>query len=303
MVRTRTAFLTLGFGLAFLFTLQAQNTALGFAGIDPEVSFGRPSSQGKGIPSSLYLRTDATLSVTDDRVSAAGQGVPLFIQKQAILAGGLPPSLDDFTAVAHGDGFVSVYSAKEFRPELSAETQVAKGDLVGRIGKAGEDDDQVYGFRVFDGASRLWVNPAYFLQNFQDRVAPKIEEITLVGEGRAYTAETRKNFTQAIRQGDYILAVRVTDPPYSRGSVSGIFRFKAILDGKVIADRKFDSARITDKGLAFLGLEAPSSAIVDDEGRLLLGGQFIPRGLHSLEFSVYDYAGNASSFTWKFSAQ
>jgi len=303
MGRNRTSFLTLAFGLAFLSTLQAQNTALGFAGIDPEVRFGRPSSPGNGLPSSLYLRTDATLSVTGNSVSAAGQGVSLFIQKEAILAGGLPAGMDDFAAIAHGDGFVSIYSAKEFWPDLSPETQVAKGDIVGRIGQTGGDDDQVYNLRVFDGASRLWVNPAYFLQDFQDRVAPKIEEIALLGEGRSYTAENRRNFTQAIRQGDYTLAVKVTDPPYSRGSVSGIFRFKAILDGKVVTDRKFDSARITDKGLAFLGLEAPSSAIVDDGGRLLLSGQFIPRGLHSLEFSAYDYAGNASSFTWKFSAQ
>jgi len=58
-----------------------------------------------------------------------------------------------------------------------------------------------------------------------------------------------------------------------------------------------------EKGLSFLELEAPSSKIVDDEGRLVLGTQFIARGTHILEFFAYDFAGNAGSFMWKFSAE
>ena len=299
----RNALLALAIGLAFVFMPPAQEAALGFAGVDPEVNFGRPSSPAGGIPLPLYLRTDATLSVTGSSVTAAGQGIALFLQKEDRLAGGFPSELHDFIALAHGNGFVSIYSAKDFLPEPASETMVAKGDIVGRIGVAGEDFDQDYSLRVFDGSSRLWVNPAFFLHGFQDRAAPKIEEITLLGEGRSYTAENRKNFTQTIRQGEYALAVRVIDPPYARGSVSGTYRFKALLDGKVFVDRKFDSARITDKGLAFLGLGAPSSTIVDSEGRIILDGQFIPSGQHSLEFSAYDYAGNASSFTWKFQVE
>ena len=303
MSGTRTALFALTFSLAFVFTLPAQESALGFTGIDPEVNFGKPSSPGSGIPSLSYLRTDATLSITGGSVIAAGQGVTLFIQKEDRLAGGFPSALPNFTALAHGNEFVSIYSAKDFLPEPASETEVAKGARVGKIGNPGEDFDPDYRFRVFDGSSRLWVNPVFFIQDFQDRAAPKIEEITLLGEGRSYTAENRKNFTQTIRQGDYALAVRVIDPPYARGSVSGMYGFKALLDGKVFVDRKFDSARITDKGLAFLGLGAPSSSIVDNGGRIILDGQFIPNGLHSLEFSAYDYAGNTSNFTWKFQVE
>jgi hypothetical protein len=97
-----------------------------------------------------------------------------------------------------------------------------------------------------------------------------------------------------------MLGALVSDPSGLKGSVSGIFRLKAVLNGNVVADRKFDSARSTQKGLAFLDLDAPSSMIVDDEGRLLLGSQFIPRGQNTLEFTIFDYNGNSSSFTWKF---
>ncbi|PKL06007.1 MAG: hypothetical protein CVV53_06535 [Spirochaetae bacterium HGW-Spirochaetae-9] len=301
--RTSPLLFALALGVTSLFSLRAQSATLNFAGIDPEVNFGRPSNNKSDIWSPLYLRTDATLTASGRNVTSAGQGVPLFVQKEGSLAGSFPSGLAGFAAVAHNDGFVSIYAAKDFRPELTADTEVAKGDIVGRTGTADKDFEPIYHLRVFDGASRLWVNPAFFLQEFQDRAAPKIEEIALLGEARSYTAENRKNFTQQIRQGDYRLAVKVMDPPYSKGSVSGVFRFKVVLDGNLIADRKFDSAGIADKGLVFLGLAAPSSSIVDDGGRFVLGGQFIPRGLHSLEFSAYDYAGNSSSFTWKFMAQ
>ena len=303
MSGTRTAFFALIFSLIFVLVLPAQESALSFSGSDPEVNFGKPSSLGSDSHLQSYLRTDATLSITGSSVIAAGHGVTLFIQKEGRLAGGFPSALPNFTALAHGNGFVSIYSAKHFLPEPALETEVARGARVGKIGNPDEDFDPDYRLRVYDGSSRLWVNPVLFIQGFQDRAAPKIEEITLLGEGRAYTAENRKNFTQTIRQGEYALAVRVMDPSYARGSVSGTYGFKALLDGKVFVDRKFDSARITEKGLAFLGLGAPSSSIVDNGGRIILDGQFIPNGLHSLEFSVYDYAGNTSNFTWKFKVE
>ncbi|MFA6366157.1 MAG: hypothetical protein WCX13_03095, partial [Candidatus Hydrogenedentales bacterium] len=136
-----------------------------------------------------------------------------------------------------------------------------------------------------------------------DKAAPRIEEIVLMGKDRTIVAENPRKGAQGVPQGNYTLAVSVTDPAYAKGSISGVFRLKAVFDGKVIADRKLDSARVTADGLAFLDLEAPSSRLTDEQGRLLLGRQFIPRGMHSLEFSVYDYAGNSSSFNWKFSAE
>lgn len=303
MCKIKRQFFTCLLGLSALLTLQAQNLALSFTGMDPEVNFGRPSSPGNLSSTSPYLRTDATLRIIGSKVASAGQGQPLFVQKEAILAGGFPSGLAGFTAVAHGDGFVSIYTGKDFFPELASDAELSRGDIVGRIVNPGTDTDAQYDVRIFDGASGLWVNPAFFLQEFQDRAAPKIEELAFLGEGRTYTAENKKNVTQTIRQGEYRLAVKVTDPPYSRGSVSGVFRFKAVLDGNLVADRKFDSAGIAEKGLVFLGLAAPSSSVMDDGGRFVLGARFIPRGLHSLEFSAYDYAGNSSSFTWKFMAQ
>ncbi|HWP68781.1 MAG TPA: hypothetical protein VN437_05715, partial [Rectinemataceae bacterium] len=161
-----------------------------------------------------------------------------------------------------------------------------------------------YVLQVYDGAGGLWVNPAFFIPGIEDRAAPKIEQLVLVDHDKKELSiePGKKGTANRIPQGRYSLAVRVFDPETKTISKSGIFSFKAILDGQVTLDRKLDSARSTDKGLAFLGMNSPSSSLIDSEGRILLGENFIPRGTHSLEFFVSDFAGNVSSLIWKFTS-
>lgn len=281
----------------------AQDAPLSMESLDVAVNFGVPGQLPDKQKGEKYLQTGALLSAENDVVRAAGDGRILFIQDNHLLSGGLPHATGNFTAVAHDDGFISLYSAKTYASEASARTKIKKGEVIGRIVEITKALYTYYLFRVYDGASRLWVNPAFFIQDLVDKAAPRIEEIVLMGKDRTIVAENPRKGAQGIPQGNYTLAVSVTDPAYAKGSISGVFRLKAVFDGKVIADRKLDSARVTADGLAFLDLEAPSSRLTDEQGRLLLGRQFIPRGMHSLEFSVYDYAGNSSSFNWKFSAE
>ena len=143
---------------------------------------------------------------------------------------------------------------------------LAKGDLIGSVVGTPGSQKASYMLRVYDGTSGLWVNPAFFIQGLDDRAAPKIMQIALSGQGKTYIADNQKNTAIVIPQGDYTLAIGAFDPSYDSGSVSGVFRLKAVFNGQVVADRKLDSARITERGLAFLELEAPSSSIIDRRG-------------------------------------
>jgi len=290
-------------GMASGIPVFAQDAPLSMESLDVAVNFGVPGQLPDGQKGEKYLQTGAFLSAENDAIRAAGDGRILFIQDNHLLSGGLPHATGNFTAVAHADGFISLYSGKTYVSEASAKSMIKKGEVVGRIAEITRALYSYYLFRVYDGASRLWVNPAFFIKDLVDRASPRIEEIALLGQDRTIIAENPRKGAQEVPQGNYSLAVSVTDPAYAKGSISGVFRLKAVFDGKVIADRKLDSARITPEGLAFLDLEAPSSRLTDEDGRLLLGKQFIPRGMHALEFSVYDYAGNSSSFNWKFSAK
>lgn len=250
-----------------------------------------------------YLDTGAILQGMEQDIPAAGDGEVLFIQNTRALSGGLPSAAGNFLAIAHRDGFISLYSAKGFAPSVEGKSEIRKGDSIGIAAIAVGSENASYLFRLYDGKSRLWANPALFIQGFNDSVQPKIAQIALLGEKETFIAENRKNAAQTIPQGDYLLAVSVVDPHYGNESISGLFRLKAVLNGQIVADKKLDSARVTENGLSFMEIPAPSSNGVDDSGRLLLGKQFLPSGKHTLEVFAYDYAGNEAKFTWQFSAR
>ncbi|MDD3982035.1 MAG: hypothetical protein RBT72_01905 [Spirochaetia bacterium] len=234
-------------------------------------------------------------------VPASGEGILLFSQQQDFLQTSFPRSRDNLIALAHPSGFVSVYSSPSLSfPDGVMKNEVTNDQPIGSIGTARGTADASYYLRIADTRSRLLVNPALFATSMIDRAAPRIEEVSLIRDGFELKAELARRLLQRLAQGDYRLAVRLYDPSYAGGVVSGLFRIKIVLDGQVVADRKFDSAQNTDQGLGFLGLQAPSFQLADNDGRFLLGSRFLARGNHSLELTVYDFNGNAGSFLWRF---
>lgn len=279
----------------------------------PEESIGDPrnrssaalagSSSFADSAGGKYLDTGAILQGKGQNIPSAGDGELLFIQGTRALSGGLPSAAGNFLAIAHRDGFISLYSANGFTPSAAGKSEIRKGDSIGIAERALGSENADYLFRLYDGKSRLWANPALFIQGFNDNAQPKITQIALLGEKETYLAENRKNAAQTIPQGNYLLAVGVVDQRYGNESVSGVFRLKAVLNGQIIADKKLDSARVAENGLSFMDMPAPSSNSVDKAGRLLLGKQFLPSGKHTLELFAYDYTGNEARFTWQFSAR
>lgn len=250
---------------------------------------------------SSYLASGAQIQSRSLEVPAAGAGVLLFSQGESLLATGFPRSQDNFIALAHEGGFVSVYSSPmlSIAPGLD-KNKILKDEVMGSIGTGKGSGDANYYLRVADVRSKLQVNPALFSGSMIDRAIPRIEEVSLIRDGFRLKAEPERRILQRIAQGEYRLTATLNDPAYAGGVVSGLFRIKVVLDGQVVADRKFDSAQNADEGLVFLGLSAPSSALADREMRFLLGSRFLARGNHNLELTIYDFNGNAGTFLWRF---
>lgn len=288
---------------------QREAIELGLTASRFEVFFGFPALAPMPLPREgkprdiAYLQTGAFVPASKGQVESAGAGMPLFLQGERLLAGGEPRTAENFIALAHKGGFVSLYSAQNFQLNAEIAAQASPAFVEKGFSLGGLAAEETYLFRVYDSASGLWVNPAFFLQGMEDRAAPKVEEIVLLGQNASYVADTRKNIVQNLAQGSYVLALRAVDPLYAGGSVSGIFRIKAVLNGTIVMDKKLDSALAAESGLAFLGMGAPSASLIGADGRILLGERFIPRGTHTLELWVYDYAGNAGNSVWKFSAR
>jgi len=288
----------------------AQETPLLASALRTSVTFGSPVFMADGgdtfstSAGTRYLDKGATLSIPGQNVRADGEGLVLFIKRESHFAGDMPSAAGNFIALAHMDGFISVFSGKHFIPDSTGKTRIGRDEVIGTvIGDPGTDTVS-YIFQVYDGAGRVWVNPAFFISGLEDRTAPKIEELVFIGKNKAEFSigSEKRGAAQHIAQGTYSIAARVFDPENKVMSTSGVFSFKAILDGKIILERKLDSARSTNNGLAFLGMEAPSSGLIDSKGRIILSEYFVPRGAHTLEFVAVDFSGNIANFMSRFTA-
>lgn len=272
------------------------------------ILFGTPSWNQNGFS---YLETGVLASSPDGAVPAGEAGTLLFVQRDSVFGPQRFGGAKEFVALAHDDGFVSLYSGDTFIAAATPPSgRVNANDSIGRVEAEGRGGEAHYAVRLYDGSSEVWINPALFAGTIQDKAPPRIEQIALQGTGGLYFAETggsarksAKNAIQKIPQGEYALSASVSDAANGTSPVSGVFRLKILFNGIVALDKKFDAARAVDGGLSFLGLDAPSANCLDREGRIVLGRQFIPRGQNTLDMTVFDFVGNSARYVWSFATE
>jgi hypothetical protein len=272
------------------------------------ILFGYPSLDRGGFN---YLQMGAAVDSPSGSVPAVESGTVLFVQRASAFGARRFGGIKEAVALAHDDGFVSVYSGDTFIAAKPASTgKISASESVGRVAADGRDGQAQYTVRLYDGSSEVWINPALFTGAIDDKAPPRIEQIALQGSGGLYYAEnggaprkSAKDSAQKIPQGEYVLSVSASDAPAGKGSMSGVFRLKLLFNGTVAIDKKFDAARAVEGGLSFLGLDAPSASCLDREGRIVLGRQFIPRGKNTLDLTVFDFAGNSARYAWSFTTE
>ena len=303
---------------AFLMFFTAAIKPLPMAGAQPSLKglgvsgtailFGTPSWNQDGFS---YLQTGALANSPSGAVPAVEAGTVLFTRRASVFGTQRFGGAKEFTALAHDDGIVSIYSGNTFMAAKSPPSgRMNANDSVGRIEAEERDGGARYTVRLYDGSSGVWINPALFADSILDKASPKIEQIALQGSGGQYFAvngsaprKIAKSAIQKIPQGEYALSAAVTDAPNGNSPVSGVFRLKVLLNGTVALDKKFDAARAAESGLSFLGLDAPSANCLDREGRIVLGRQFIPRGQNTLDVTIFDFAGNSARYVWSFATE
>ncbi len=286
----------------------AQPSLKGLGVSGTAILFGTSSWSQSGFS---YLQTGALTKSPSGTVPVVEAGTVLFTRRASVFGTQRFGGAKEFTALAHDDGFVSVYSGSSFMAaEAPPSGRINANDSVGMTMAEGRDGEGRYIVRLYDGSSGVWINPALFADSILDKASPKIEQIALQGSGGQYFAlngnaprKIAKNAIQKIPQGEYALSAAVTDAPNGNSPVSGVFRLKVLLNGTVALDKKFDAARAAESGLSFLGLDAPSANCLDREGRIVLGRQFIPRGQNSLDVTVFDFAGNSARYVWSFATE
>lgn len=286
----------------------AQPSLTGFSSYGTAILFGYPSWDKEGFS---YLQTGAVATSPSGAVPAVEAGSVLFVRRASAFGGKRFGGEKEFIALAHDDGFMSIYSGDTFIAGKTPPTgKVGAAESVGRVAAEGRGGQSPYVVQMYDGSSGVWINPALFSGTVPDKAPPKIEQIALQGSGGRYFAEngaaarkTAKSVVQKIPQGEYSLSVSVSDTSSGKSPVSGVFRLKLLFNGAVALDKKFDAARAAEGGLSFIGLDAPSSNCLDGEGRIVLGRQFIPRGKNTFDLTVFDFAGNSARYVWSFATE
>ncbi|MCX7025897.1 MAG: hypothetical protein NT061_00080 [Spirochaetes bacterium] len=263
--------------------------------------FGCPSPRSEQRGKPQYIETSINLVQKDQALETASRGRVLFSQTAASLSGGMPMAMGKFLALQSEDGMVAILSGFDAISATARngiiESGVKLGDLAPKSG-----DSFSFSLRFYDVSKGVWVNPLLLTQLTQDSVPPRIESLILRSGRTAIEFSALSKGRTSLSQGSYSIFLRTVDTGNAFSS-SGIFRYKILLDGQILLDKKMDSARSTANGLSFMGLTSPSFSVVDDKGRLGLGNLDLPRGQHLFELYVFDFSGNQARAAWRLTAE
>ena len=259
--------------------------------------FGNPSSLDDPQSRLAYLDTWIEIVQKDQALLSASPGHLLFSQRPSRLMGGLPRVLGGMLAFGYGDGMVAVLSGLDYIPVGTGRGSFSAGS---RLAELARREAGGFGFRMrlFDQEKSAWVNPLLLMPLPRDIVPPRLENLTLRKGNEGFDLPLPPKGKLGLAQGLYAVFIRAVEPKNAIYS-SGVFRYRVLLDGQVVLDRKMDSAQCTGEGMAFTGLVTPSSSDIDDHGSLGLGNLDLPRGQHLLEIGIFDFSGNQTQAAWR----
>lgn len=257
---------------------------------------------GFGTPERGYLNAGIVLGGQPDRVHAAASGELLFVRGADGVRAGVPPVAGGLVAIAHSNGFVTVYTGMQPLVKTSIKS-VDQGALIGIVSEQGVRDTWPPGFAIEDRTAGTWVNPLMLLPAVSTVIMPSLGAIAMVAEDgsrdrKPLDLPAGKNVVHAVSPGRYAVFARLLHPIRS-GVPMVPYRIRMYANGIEQAVRVFDAAAASVDGLAFAGLPAPSGNGLDQQGRVLIGSAFLPQGVVKLKIVLEGIDGTARETTWR----
>lgn len=252
-------------------------------------------------------RTEATMEPVSANATHPASGALLYHQQETPLKTVFGFPLGQAQAVYNMDGFITIMSGIGKGAEAAGSGAIAAGSIAGTAGGSGIYQEKVLGLRIFDMKKKSWLNPFFFAKGVVDQVPPVIEGISLVEDikggksGKVYPIQLRpaqlrpgqKGSFSECPQGIYLVHIQASDSIGSeRPNRVAPFRFIVRLDGTAAVDVSMISAQYSEKGIMFLGNEAPSSSALAGNNLWNVGRISLARGMHELEVEISDFNGN-----------
>jgi hypothetical protein len=232
-------------------------------------------------------------------VLSTGPGELIFASSGKETASRLPSPLGAWSAVAHSDGLVSIYS--RYRDEGRRRTEgsmqpgyMELGSPIARSGVSGWSRNNGVYYILYDRKERRWVNALMVITLPPDTVEPQILSVQLRNaSGRLLEGGQIRN----ISQGKYSIVVNAVDALLNpRGPRLPPHRILCSVNGGEIGSLSFDTINAKD-GVLMVNRngQVPVKRVYANYPAFEIGeGQF-SRGQANLEIIVQDLAGNSRS--------
>jgi len=232
-------------------------------------------------------------------VLSTGPGELIFTSSGKETASRLPSPLGAWSAVAHSDGLVSIYSRYRDEGRKRTESLMQPGYLelgspIARAGVSGWSRNNGVYYILYDRKERRWVNALMVITLPPDTAEPQILSVQLRNaSGRLLEGGQIRN----ISQGRYSIVVNAADALLnSRGPRLTPFRIICSVNGGEIGSLSFDTINAKD-GVLMVNRngQVPAKRVYANYPAFEIGEVQFSRGQANLEIIVQNLAGNSRS--------
>jgi len=227
-------------------------------------------------------------------VTTTGAGELIFTCSGKEAASRLPSPLGAWSAVAHSDGLVSIYSRYMDEGRRQQQSYMELGSPIARAGVSGWSRNEGVYYILYDRRERRWVNALMVITLPPDTVEPQILSVQLRNaNGRLLEGGQIRN----VNQGRYSIVVNAADAlSDTKGNRLLPHRILCSVNGEEIGSLSFDTMNAKD-GILMVNRngQAPAKRVYANYPAYEIGEVSLNRGQVNLEIIVQDLAGNSRS--------
>lgn len=233
-----------------------------------------------------------TMLEGEGTVLSTGPGELVFSGSGRETATRLPSPLGAWSAVAHSDGLVSIYSRYRDDGRRQQPSRVELGSPIANSGVSGWSSNNGVYYILYDRMERRWVNALMIITLPPDTLAPQILSVNLRNSnGRLLEGGQTRN----ISQGRYSIVVNTVDIQSNlRGPRLSPHRILCSVNGEEIGSLTFDTINAKD-GVLYVSRngQSPAKRVYANYPAFEIGEVQFNRGQANLEIIVQDLAGNS----------
>ncbi|MFC1669431.1 M23 family metallopeptidase [Spirochaetota bacterium] len=228
----------------------------------------------------------------DDKVYPVDSGKLLFFWDKSIFPLENYPGGGNYKIIKHDKNMHSVYL--HLKDGVSLQNIYSVNNKIGMVGNSGRSFAKHLHFSIINLKNLKSINPFLLMPRYKDEKGPDIKNIFLKINKKYFLI--RDNAKIRLTK-HYPILVRIVDT-FTKSERLGVYRLKAVLNGKEVLDISFKSLVNSKKGLKISNNLFHN--LYDEEGYYKVEDVRYFTGLNKLKIIAFDYSGNKSEKLFNF---